>query len=120
MVLSQLDYGNAILVNLPKPTLKPQQSIPNHAVKVTCKKQKYDSSTDCLSTLQWLPVHYRCIYKPMTIVYKTLQENEPQYLADKFHITTVDRMTRYQTTTSTIQQEKDTRGQRFQLLEQTT
>ena len=31
----------------------------------------------------------------MTIVYKTLQETEPQYLADKLHITTVDRMNRY-------------------------
>ena len=31
----------------------------------------------------------------MTIVCKTLQENEPQLLAIKLHITTVDRMTRY-------------------------
>ena len=31
----------------------------------------------------------------MTIVYKTLQENEPQYLDNKLHITTVDRMNKY-------------------------
>ena len=31
----------------------------------------------------------------MTIVYKTLQENEPQYLADKLWCTTVDRLARY-------------------------
>ena len=95
MVLSHLDYGNAVLVNLPKSTLKPMQSIQNYAAKITCKKQKYDSSTDCLSRLHWLPIHYRCIYKLMTIVYKTLNENEPQYLADKLSIKMVDKTTRY-------------------------
>ena len=39
MVLSHLDYGNAILVNLPKSTLKPLQSIQNYAAKVTCKNR---------------------------------------------------------------------------------
>ena len=31
----------------------------------------------------------------MTTVYETLHENEPQYLADKLNIKTVDRTTRY-------------------------
>ena len=57
MVLSHLDYGNSILVNLPKSTLKPLQSIQIYKAKITCKKQKYDSSTDCLSRLCWLPIH---------------------------------------------------------------
>ena len=38
MVLSNLDYGNATLVNLPKSTLKLLQSIQNYAAKVICKK----------------------------------------------------------------------------------
>ena len=45
-VLSHLDYGNSILVNLPNSTLKPLQSIPNYAAKIICKKQKYHSSTE--------------------------------------------------------------------------
>ena len=83
MVLSHLDYGNAKLVHLLKLTLKPLQSIQNYAAEVTCKKQKYDSSTDCLSKLHWLLIHYKSIYKLMTTVYKTLNKSEPQYLADK-------------------------------------
>ena len=47
-VLSHLHYGNSILVNLPKVTLKPLQSVQNYAAKKICKKQKYDSSTECL------------------------------------------------------------------------
>ena len=76
-VLSHLDYGNSILVNLPKATLKPLQSMQNYAAKIICKKLKYDSSTECLYKLHWLPIHYRCIYKIMTKVYKMLDEQEP-------------------------------------------
>ena len=83
MVLSHLITSNITLVNLHKSTLKPLQSIQNYAAKLTCKKWKYDSYTDCLSTLHWLPIHYRCFYKLITIVYKTLQDDESQYLADK-------------------------------------
>ena len=79
-VLSHLDYGNSILVNLTTATLKPLQSMQNYAAKITCKKQKYDSSTEYLYKLHWLPIHYRCIYKLMTIVYKMPEEQEPQYL----------------------------------------
>ena len=99
-VLSHLDYGNSILVNLPKSTLNPLQSIQNYAAKIICKKQKYDSSTEYLYKLHWLPIHYRCIYKLMTIVFKTLNEQEPQYLADKLSFKTFDMTTRYNTSNS--------------------
>ena len=38
-VLSHLDYGNSILVNLPKSTVKPLQSIQNYAAKIICKSR---------------------------------------------------------------------------------
>ena len=99
-VLSYLDYGNSILVNLPKTTVKPLQSIQNYAAKIICKKQKYDSSTECLYKLHWLPIHYRCIYKLMTIVYKMLEEQEPQYLVDKLSFKTSIMTTRHNTSNS--------------------
>ena len=87
-VLSHLDYGNSILVNLPKSTIKPLQSIQNYTAKIICKRQKYNSSTECLYKLHWLPIYYRCIYKLLTIVYKTLDEQEPQYLVDNLSFKT--------------------------------
>ena len=39
-VLSHLDYGNSILVNLPKSTTKSLQFVQNYAAKVVCKKTK--------------------------------------------------------------------------------
>ena len=97
-VLSHLDYGNSILVNLPKATFIPLQSMQNYAAKITCKKQKYDSSAECLYKLHWLPIHYRCIYKLMTIVYKMLEEQEPQYLVNKLSFKTSNKTTRHNTT----------------------
>ena len=73
-VLSHLDYGNSILVNLPKSTVKPLQSIQNYTAKIICNKQKYDSSTEYLYKLHWLPIHYSYIYKLKTIMYKILEE----------------------------------------------
>ena len=99
-VLSHLDYGNAILVNLPKATLKPLQSMQNYTAKIICKKLKYDSSIECLYKLHWLPIHYRCIYKLMTIVYKTLDEQQPQYLVNKLSYKTSNKATRHNTTNS--------------------
>ena len=99
-VSSCLDYGNSILVNLPKSTLKTLQSIQNYAAKIVCKKQKYDSSIECLSRLHWLPIQYRFIYKLMTIVDKMLNEKESQYLADKLSFKTLDATTRYNTSNS--------------------
>ena len=87
-VLSHLDYGKSILVNPPKATLKPLQSMQNYAAKIICKKKKYGSSTECLYKLHWLPIHHRCIYKLMTIVYKMLDEQEPQYLVNKLSFKT--------------------------------
>ena len=97
-VLLHLDYGNSILVNLPKATSKPLQSMQNYTAKITCKKQKCDSSTECLYKLHWLPIHYRCIYKLMTIVYKMLEEQEPQYLVHKLSFKTFNKTTKHNTT----------------------
>ena len=97
-VLMHLDYGNSILVNLPKTTLKLLQSMQNYSAKIICKMQKYDSSTECLYKLQWLPIHYRCIYKLMTIVHKTLNEQEPQYLVNKLSFKISNKTTRHNTT----------------------
>ena len=80
--------------------MKPLQSIQNYAANIICKKQKYDSSTECLYKLYWLPIQYRCIYKPMTIMYKMLDNQEPQYLADKLSFKTLDMTTRHNTSNS--------------------
>ena len=99
-ILSHLDYGNSVLVNLPKSTVKPLQSIQNYAAKIICKKHKYDSSTEWLYKLHWLSIHYRCMYKLMTIMYKMLDEHEPQYLVKELSFKTPNMTTRHNSSNS--------------------
>ena len=42
---------------------------------------------------------YRCIYKLMTVVYKMLDEQEPQYLVNKLSFKTSNNTTSHNTTT---------------------
>ena len=48
-VLSHLDYGNSILVNLPKSTTKSLQSIQNYAAKVVCKNRNMTAQLSAFS-----------------------------------------------------------------------
>ena len=63
LILSHFDYGNALLTGLPKSTLKPMQLLQNYAAKVLTKRCKYDSATEALKELHWLPIQQRCEFK---------------------------------------------------------
>jgi hypothetical protein len=82
LVISHLDYGNAILTDLPESTLKPAQRIQNHAAKIILGRQKYDSTTSALHDLHWLPIRLRCRFKLLLLVFKCLHQQAPSYLCD--------------------------------------
>ena len=80
LVISHLDYGNALLYDLPETTIKQMQSIQNSAAKLILKLGKYDSSTQALKTLHWLPIRKRIEFKILTIVHKALYGTVPDYI----------------------------------------
>ena len=80
LVMSHLDYSNAIFTDLPSTTMEPAQRIQNFAAKVILNRQKYDSATDALYELHWLPIHQRCKFKTLLLVYKCLNDQAPEYL----------------------------------------
>ena len=80
LVLSHLDYLNAIFVGLPDKDIKAMQRVQNAAAKMVLLKTKYDSSTDALKRLHWLPIRYRVEHKMLTLVYKCLHDKAPDYL----------------------------------------
>ena len=63
LVISHLDYSNAILYGLPASTLAPLQRIQHRAAKLILNRGRYDSATDALRTLHWLPIRYRSLFK---------------------------------------------------------
>lgn len=80
MVLSHLDYANALYNGLPKCTMVKLQRIQNAAAKLVLRRGRYDSSRQCLAELHWLPVEYRVRYKICLMVYKCLNHEAPEYL----------------------------------------
>jgi hypothetical protein len=82
LVISHLDYGNAILADLPDSTIKPAQRIQNHAAKIILGRCRVDSSTDALRELHWLPIRLRCRFKLLLMVFKCLHNQAPEYLSN--------------------------------------
>ena len=83
LVLSQLDYLNSVLTDLPKATLRPYNHTQRYAARLACNKTKRDSAQDCMKILHWLPIEFRTKFKLLKIVFKTLQGNGPSYLQTK-------------------------------------
>ena len=61
------------------------QCVQNPAAKVALNKTKYDSATEALKELHWLPIRFRIRHKVLTLVYKSLKVNAPKYLQDLLH-----------------------------------
>ena len=70
LVISHLDYTNSILVGLPEVDLSKLQRVQNMAAKIVCNKGHYDSVTECMCDLHWLPICRRMKHRLLTMVYK--------------------------------------------------
>ena len=82
MVMSHLDYSNALYFGLPENSIKKLQRVQNMAAKVILGKRRSDSSRDCLKALHWLPVWERIEYKILTLVFKCIVGEAPTYLIE--------------------------------------
>ena len=56
LCMSHLDYSNAVLYGIPNKTLNKYQRIQNMCATLVLGKSKYDSSTESLKALHWLPI----------------------------------------------------------------
>ena len=82
LVISHLDYANAILVGLPICELNKLQRIQNIAAKCILGRDYRDSSTQTLKDLHWLPIRARIDFKIASLIFKCLNNTAPQYLID--------------------------------------
>ena len=58
------------------------QQIQNMAAKIVLNCSKYDSATEALRNLHWLPIRAHIQYKVLIIMYKCLDNSAPDYLKD--------------------------------------
>ncbi len=79
LVISRLDYCNALLAGLPSNTIKPQQMIQNAAARLVFNEPKRAHVTPLFVSLHWLPVAARIQFKTLMIAYRTTTGSAPTY-----------------------------------------
>ena len=60
--------------------------IPNMCVKLVLGKSKYDSASQALQQLHWLPVQERIHHKILTLTHKCIYGQAPEYLKNIIEI----------------------------------
>jgi exonuclease III len=82
LIISHIDYSNSLFFGLPKCDIQRLQRVQSMAAKMILRKRKYDSVTKTLKELHWLPVRLRIEFKILTMVWKCLNNQAPQYLVE--------------------------------------
>ena len=84
LVVSCLDYCNALYYGIGQKLQLQLQQIQNAASKLVMGKFKYNHMDDDLKNLHWLTVKKRVIFKIALLVHKSLNGLAPPYLQDLF------------------------------------
>ncbi len=77
LVISRLDYCNALLAGLPSSTIKPLQMIQNAAARLVFNDPKIVHVTSLFISLHWLPVAARIQFKTLMLAYRTTTGSAP-------------------------------------------
>ncbi len=80
LVLSRIDYFNALLAGLPASSIKPLQLIQNAAAKLIFNEPKRTHVTPLFINLHWLPIAARIKFKALMFAYRTTSGSAPLYL----------------------------------------
>ncbi len=79
LVISWLDYCNALLAGLPSSTIKPLQMIQNAAARLVFNEPKRAHVTPLSISLRWLPLVSRINFKTLILAYRTTSGSAPSY-----------------------------------------
>jgi hypothetical protein len=92
LILSKLDYCNAILANIPKYMINKLQRVLNASVRFIYDIKKHEHISYYVKKAHFLPVRKRVDFKLCTLVFKIIHKLAPTYLNNlvKLHIPSRD------------------------------
>ena len=86
LVLSMLDYSNAVLAGSPQVLLDTIERVINCSTRLIFKVPKSAHITPFLYDLHWLPISSRIQYKIALICFHIVSGTAPPYLSELLHL----------------------------------
>ena len=80
LILSMIDYCNAVLHGAPSYSMKKLQRVQNNAARIVLEAPRRSHASRLLRTLHWLPVQQRIDYKVALLAFKVRSTSKPSYL----------------------------------------
>ena len=80
LILSRIDYCNAVLHGAPTGTVPKLQRVQNNAARIVLQAPRRFHAKSLLHQLHWLPVQQRIAYKLAVLTYKVRTMSTPVYL----------------------------------------
>ena len=82
LILSNLDYCNALLIRATNKDIKPLQRVMNKAIRFIFNLRKRDHISQFSAKAHFLPIFYRIRFKICLMAFKIVNGMSPDYLAD--------------------------------------
>jgi len=83
LILSRIDYCNAVLHGAPICTIQKLQWFRNNAARIVLQASRRSRAKPLLHQLHWLPVQQQNTYKLALLTYKVRSTSTPVYLYDQ-------------------------------------
>ena len=80
LILSKIDYCNAVLHGAPNYSINKLQRVQNNAARIVLQEPRRSHATPLLKMLHWLPVQQRIDYKVAVLTFKVRSTSMSLYL----------------------------------------